>query len=163
MSEQERRCDGSMRVEEVEDTFSPGWMFRPRDRRIDTLGLRGWEFIFTSATLSPPCWVGESGSLQVDVALDGVELEPGRGVAVDLWLPIYHLKDSLGLQMCSNQVDLVTAPGQASRWCPSEQWQKYQSWLHRSTQEQRPMKCKKALRHLYVKIRSLEPLPGPDF
>ena len=57
--------------------------------------------MFTSATLSPPGWVGESGSLQVDVALDGVELEPGRGVAVDLWLPVYHLKDPLGLQMCS--------------------------------------------------------------
>ena len=70
---------------------------------------------FRPAATWSPGGVGESGSLQVDVALDGVQLEPGRGVAVDLWLPVDHLKDSLGLKMCSNQVDLVTAPGQASR------------------------------------------------
>ena len=46
-----------------------------------------------------PGWIGEPGALQVDVALDGVELEPGGGVAVDLRLPVHHLEDSLRLEV----------------------------------------------------------------
>ena len=87
-------------------------MFRPRDRRIETLGLgcgQIMNLIFRPAATWSPGGVGESGSLQVDVALDGVQLQSSRGVAVDLWLPVNHLKDSLGLKICSivfNQVGL---------------------------------------------------------
>ena len=78
--------------------------------------LRHWvwdvdkiKIIFRPAATWSPGGVGESGSLQVDVALDGVQLQSGRGVAIDLWLPVNHLEDSLGLQICSiifNQVGL---------------------------------------------------------